>query len=529
MPYEYNALLKLNLQKKADLEPVQADINDLKQKKVTKFFADTDTLEAGEIAQYQGPDDAVNGLQNGFFYNTSGQITIQTGTPFIEIQADIVGEFSTIKAGKYYNTGHQSVTMLGYRTCTDTNNNTYRFFHFGAQADMPRVGDSFIIPAFTYSETTTYYSITSVSWVTGNTYDITLNNGDALTVTVKTAGGSYAILQEFENNDGKIYLYNYDPYTSFNPVLFADVDNNNAVIYAPFITDGTTDTEVIISGGFAQVDTQPRVQGVENAQDGSLIITRDVKFSGDITVQGTQTIVDTQQIDSENDFINLRYNNPTALADGDTSGMSVKNYDGNDNNLQLVVDNQGWARVGDEGGTLQKLATIEDTPTDGAFVAYNTTSEQLESKAVPETSKTAAGLCPALPNESATTKYLRQDGTWQVPPYPSLATTSAAGLMSASDKTKLNDINLTVTTQTFSTGSNQAICYKFGRIVFVKFSLISSSNVQIGADYQPIENIYGIAHSNNGVSTKVQIVNGVMNLPNNTSSAQGFVCYVSKT
>lgn len=31
-------------------------------------------------------------------------------------------------------------------------------------------------------------------------------------------------------------------------------------------------------------------------------------------------------------------------------------------------------------------------------------------------SKTAAGLCPALPNETTTTKYLRQDGTWVVPP-----------------------------------------------------------------------------------------------------------------
>ncbi len=31
-------------------------------------------------------------------------------------------------------------------------------------------------------------------------------------------------------------------------------------------------------------------------------------------------------------------------------------------------------------------------------------------------SKTANGLCPKLPNESATTKYLRQDGSWQVPP-----------------------------------------------------------------------------------------------------------------
>ena len=31
-------------------------------------------------------------------------------------------------------------------------------------------------------------------------------------------------------------------------------------------------------------------------------------------------------------------------------------------------------------------------------------------------SKNKAGLCPILPNETTTTKYLRQDGTWQVPP-----------------------------------------------------------------------------------------------------------------
>jgi len=31
-------------------------------------------------------------------------------------------------------------------------------------------------------------------------------------------------------------------------------------------------------------------------------------------------------------------------------------------------------------------------------------------------SKTANGLCPILPNETTTTKYLRQDGTWVTPP-----------------------------------------------------------------------------------------------------------------
>lgn len=37
-------------------------------------------------------------------------------------------------------------------------------------------------------------------------------------------------------------------------------------------------------------------------------------------------------------------------------------------------------------------------------------------------SKTASGLCPILPNENTTTKFLRQDGTWQVPTYTQLPT-----------------------------------------------------------------------------------------------------------
>lgn len=47
-------------------------------------------------------------------------------------------------------------------------------------------------------------------------------------------------------------------------------------------------------------------------------------------------------------------------------------------------------------------------------------------------SKTASGLAPQLPNETTTTKYLRQDGAWQVPPNTTYsnftkATASAAG------------------------------------------------------------------------------------------------------
>ena len=55
-----------------------------------------------------------------------------------------------------------------------------------------------------------------------------------------------------------------------------------------------------------------------------------------------------------------------------------------------------------------------------------------------------AGLVPAPSTTAGTTKYLREDGTWTTPPDTnttySTATQSAQGLMSASDKTKLDGI-----------------------------------------------------------------------------------------
>lgn len=64
----------------------------------------------------------------------------------------------------------------------------------------------------------------------------------------------------------------------------------------------------------------------------------------------------------------------------------------------------------------------------------NTTYEKVD--------KSSDGLCPKLPNENTTTKYLRQDGAWEVPPNTTyeVASTSADGLMSSSDKTKLTNL-----------------------------------------------------------------------------------------
>lgn len=88
MPYEFNPLLPDGFQKKSAVTPadiarldgeisdLQTTTTDLKQKKVTKFFSANDFLEDNEIAQYQGEDDAVNNLVNGFFYKKNPAFTL---------------------------------------------------------------------------------------------------------------------------------------------------------------------------------------------------------------------------------------------------------------------------------------------------------------------------------------------------------------------------------------------------------------------------------------------------------------------
>jgi hypothetical protein len=92
--------------------------------------------------------------------------------------------------------------------------------------------------------------------------------------------------------------------------------------------------------------------------------------------------------------------------------------------------------------------TLDDI-TDGTTYKRMTTTERtklsgIETGAQVHKAPTAAEVKSALGTGSGTSKYLREDGTWVTPPNDnttySAATTSAAGLMSAADKTKLDGV-----------------------------------------------------------------------------------------
>lgn len=133
MPYEFNPLLRDGLQKKspvspADIQTLQAEISELqessenlKQKKVTKFFSANDTLENNEIAQYQGEDDAVNNLRNGFFYKVTiseslVEKEVVTYNPYY--YANINKVFPADESAKVYNNDFKSERFGNYTKVT---------------------------------------------------------------------------------------------------------------------------------------------------------------------------------------------------------------------------------------------------------------------------------------------------------------------------------------------------------------------------------------------------------------------------
>lgn len=101
------------------------------------------------------------------------------------------------------------------------------------------------------------------------------------------------------------------------------------------------------------------------------------------------TIVTEEDIHSEADFIELRVDNPLPTP-STGSGFKVKNYDGNNNNLELVTDSSGTFRIGAEN-SLQSIATREEATqlNNNDLLAWDATNNQLKHITRPTVNGTA--------------------------------------------------------------------------------------------------------------------------------------------
>jgi hypothetical protein len=99
-----------------------------------------------------------------------------------------------------------------------------------------------------------------------------------------------------------------------------------------------------------------------------------------ISQVGVSYVTHAEQVYTTKDQIILRDGAVSGLAPGQYAGILAKLYDGtNDGNL--VFDKDGYARVGDVGSLL-KIATIEETPTNGKFTYYDSATLSLKTKVI---------------------------------------------------------------------------------------------------------------------------------------------------
>jgi hypothetical protein len=90
---------------------------------------------------------------------------------------------------------------------------------------------------------------------------------------------------------------------------------------------------------------------------------------------------------------------------------------------------------GNKGSTPTYFATYS-----GSTYGYSSLIDAKTALGITLVSKTADGLAPKLPNETSTTKYLRQDGTWQVPTVGGTLTDDAIGSALSAITTGITDI-----------------------------------------------------------------------------------------
>lgn len=137
MAYEFNPLLRDCFQKKSevsssDIQQLKESFENLKQNKVTKFFSANDPfLVNNEIAEYQGVNDAVNNLQNGFFYKKNPAFTI---TPNADTFAYNVNRIMNIRnfdgtSFQQYYLGEVNISTSDYKVI-GTSDDTYHTVAF---------------------------------------------------------------------------------------------------------------------------------------------------------------------------------------------------------------------------------------------------------------------------------------------------------------------------------------------------------------------------------------------------------------
>jgi len=129
---------------------------------------------------------------------------------------------------------------------------------------------------------------------------------------------------------------------------------------------GTTDRYTISSAG-------------EHTITGNTTVTLNMVVSGNLTVSGTTTTVNTSTFTAEDNIILLNSGEPGAVVTEGIAGIEIDR--GTGTNYQLLFDDSVDRFEVGMAGSLQAVATREDTPTDNGFAFWDTATLKFETSA----------------------------------------------------------------------------------------------------------------------------------------------------
>lgn len=202
------------------------------------------------------------------------------------------------------------------------------------------------------------------------------NGGKIDTISINNAP------QQIVNKNVNIDLSSYSTNENVNSVkqeLQGNIDKSNELIdsVAKDLSDIAQDVGEDIDNINKQFNDYAKLKASQTFT-GSQTIVGNLTIEGNITQNGENYITQAEKVETEDDYIVMRKGATGGLGGG-YSGFEIKNYNGNNEDVRLVVDSEGTARVGDIGDE-QPLLTREESEdlTDGEVLVWNATTNRAE-------------------------------------------------------------------------------------------------------------------------------------------------------
>jgi len=181
------------------------------------------------------------------------------------------------------------------------------------------------------------------------------------------------IINQFTNTSGVASAID-NTHLVYSPAGAAQIDEDGMIYFES--TEGIRFTDD--SGSEIQIDSN----GDVSLTNGTVSVTLsggDVTVSGNLTVSGTETTVDTASLLVSDNIIEVNKDQTGTPLAGLQSGLRVNRGDLDDYYILFDEDTQSFM-IGTMA-TLQKVATREDSPTDTGIPFWNDTAKQFQTSA----------------------------------------------------------------------------------------------------------------------------------------------------